>query len=231
MLRVAIFLMTVILGTATGVPVQEHPNQDGGRELILDQLQLFDGMFCANPIESLLGNSVNCTCTPSFFPFGPLGGQISCQSASTCFADICGNPVYSIGLNLRRFWFPVKMNLCFANVDAFSFTLPESAPICLRFNERRRPFFFLVNVLFGLLLGDSQLGLDETPAFCDMEIGGDTCSTCSTCTMPDGDDGVMYDCSNIAQDFVARECSPVGVLPRSFADAIQVDSLQFPAVN
>lgn len=114
-------------GASTAISTQQH------RELILDGV--FDSL-CASPLEGLLGNNITCDCGFEIFP---PGADVGCKTTPSCFLPsdiICATPEVSIGVNLLSIFalgFPLTINLCFVDITAFDFDVPNFIPICVSF--------------------------------------------------------------------------------------------------
>lgn len=220
-MKLSVFLLSLlsVMGTAvaeTGsdlVPSYEEEVEDRG-------LILFDA--CA-VVTAPVAGFVSCSCSLSLLP---PDASASCSSPEICVVPfiVCGSPKLSVGVNLiglltlGLFSFPVSVEVCYDNLKILGLDIPDFVPLCFSFGEGIFSLFGFD--IFGFLFGSSTSSLPFT--LDAVTLDGETCAFYEECSIPgaSGDTmGVIYDCSAIIPGMKVDECTEVGVLPRTLAEA------------
>ena len=95
--------------------------------------------------------------------------------------------------------------------------------LCIDFNTAN-----ILPPLTGDEITADEWGPAADATFCTARVGDDTCKSCDVCA--DGT-SIKFDCSEINPDYVASNCTDLGLVPSQLFDVFQANEVGVPTLD
>lgn len=223
----SLLLASLVLANAQdslrGVQVQQQDNAPAqSRDLIF-----FD--VCAGLVESAIGSPVSCSCTVDLLPpeFGAKCEYDLQLGAVEGAADAIPTVTFTVDpLAFLNGQLGVETEFCFKSIVVSGFSVPD-LPLCISFKSGTLSILGFIEIpIIPETMADSSPDYTK----CDASFG-DSCNRCEPCKDEDGNQGVMFDCTNLQEGLISSSCSTIENFPMKYLELANINKVGMPALD